>query len=154
MPLPDNIISQQPEVQNSIITFADRATNGNVPTVMQCNKLWMQIQTDVRKEQKQNRKKIDIYVKDELFRELKFIPSGNMMLFSAKTRSISQLVCSALNIPADQQQVYWDTYYRYVKKSINAARNDAVAAVKKTFFKCMKNTILNYLSVNFFYKYC
>ena len=70
-----------------------------------------------------------------MFKVFKFIPSGHMMLFQLKRKSICQLVCNALSIMPEKQQIWWDTYYRCVEKSINAARNDATAAVKKSFFK-------------------
>ena len=58
-----------------------------------------------------------------------------MMLFSTKKRSLCQLVCPALNIVPTEQHKYWETYFRCVEASLNGARNNAVAAVKKSFFK-------------------
>ena len=92
-----------------------------------------------KKEQKQNRKKIDIFVKEELFCVLKFIPSGKMMLYSSNKRSMCQMVCKALNVPLEQHQFYWEKYYRCAEKSLNAARNDSVAAIKKLFLKVYIN---------------
>ena len=56
---PESITSKRPEILNSIITSADVPPNGSVSTtVLQCNTLWMQIQNNMKKEQKQNRKKL------------------------------------------------------------------------------------------------
>ena len=63
------------------------------------------------------------------------------MLYSSNKRTICQLVCKALNVPPEQHQSYWETYYRCVEKSLNAARNDAVAAMKKAFLKVCTNQI-------------
>ena len=67
--------------------------------------------------------------------KIKFINSGHMMLFSTKQKTICQLVCMSLNIKGSEQQTYWNLYHKCVEKALNTARNDAVAAMKKSFFK-------------------
>ena len=105
------------------------------PASVQSNNKYQQMKQDLVTEQRLNSKKIDSYVKDHLSKNLKFIPSGEMMMFSEKQRSLCQKVCRALNVLPADQQIYWNLYSRCVEKSINAARNDAVAALKKSFFK-------------------
>ena len=120
---------------SSVSGATQTSNNIDNSSLLQCNALWSKMKQDAVTEQRQNRKRIDSFVKDQLFRDLKFIPSGQMMLFSTNKRSLCQLVCTALNIAPTEQQKYWDTYYRCVEKSLNTARNDSVAAVKKSFFK-------------------
>jgi len=43
------------------------------------------------------------------------------------------MVCTNLNIKPEDHQSFWSKYSKYVEKSINAARNDAVQASKRTF---------------------
>jgi len=120
---------------SSVSGATQTTSNIDNSSLLQCNVLWMKMKQEAFSEQRQNKKRIDIFVKDQLFRDLKFIPTGQMMLFSTKKRSLCQLVCTALNIAPNDQQKYWDTYYQCVEKSLNAARNNSVAAVKKLFFK-------------------
>jgi hypothetical protein len=111
------------------------ANNSNHASTTQCDMQWKRMKQNKQLENEHNRKKIDIYVKDELFKLVKFIPTGQAMQFSVKKQSLCQLICDELNIPPDSRCVYWDNYSRCVEKSINAARNDAVTAVKRSFFK-------------------
>ena len=54
-------MSVHPTKSNTKFTSVDVPLTGIVTTaVLQCNTLWMQIQCNVKKEQKQNCKKIDI----------------------------------------------------------------------------------------------
>jgi hypothetical protein len=67
-------------------------------TSIGCSSLWLPTNGDKILEQKINKKRIDCFVKGQLFKVFKFIPSGHMMLFKLKQKSICQLVCNALNI--------------------------------------------------------
>ena len=93
------------------------------------------MQQTLKLEEKQNKKRILYYVKAHLFKNLKFIPSQDMMTFSNSDKSLNHLVFNAVNIRVDNQQSYWLKYYKYVKTALKAARNDAVSAVKKSFIK-------------------
>lgn len=98
-----------------------------------CSQNYMQMVRSVNMEEKQNKKRIESFVKDYLFKNLKFISSQQMMIFSSQTNSLSYLICSALNIKENERPSYWGTYYQFVEKAINGARNDAVSAMKKSF---------------------
>lgn len=94
-------------------------------------------------EKKQNQKRIFSYVKDHLFKDLKFIPSPEMMIFSIKEKSLNHLVCTALNIRLEDQRNYWSKYAGCIEKAVNAARNNAVLAVKRSFLKGNTNHYCN-----------
>jgi hypothetical protein len=111
------------------------ANNSNLASTIQCDMQWKRMKQNTLLEHENNRKKIDIYVKDELFKMVKFIPAGETMQFSTKKQSLCQLICDEFNIPSNERCNYWENYSRCIEKSINGARNDAVAAVKKSFFK-------------------
>ena len=81
------------------------------------------------------------YVKDHLFKDLKFIPSPDMMIFSSEENSLTHFVCMALNITIEDQWSYWSKYAGFIEKAVNAARNDAVSAVKKSFLKGKPNCL-------------
>ena len=72
-------------------------------------------------------------------------------------QSLGYLVCHDLNIEVEHHQSFWSKYSKFVEKAINAARNNAVQAVKKLFLKvknfyvkCMY--IVNLQTVCFSYK--
>ena len=86
-------------------------------------------------EEKQNQKRLFSYVKDHLFKGLKNIPSPEMMIFTREENSLNHYVCMALNIRLEDQWSYWSKYAGIIEKAVNAARNDAVSAVKKSFLE-------------------
>ena len=92
----------------------------------------------VQLEDKEQKKRIDLYVKENVFRNLKFILSWKMMNNLTRKNSLCKLICTGLNIREEEQQTYWSRYSRCVEKSLNAARNDAVSAMKSSFLvsKC------------------
>ena len=89
---------------------------------------------DAKAQQQQNQKKIDCFVKEHLFKKVKFF-NNEMMCYSENVSSICQKVCKALNIAETDKETFWSTYFACVKKAIKVARNDAVAAMKLSFFK-------------------
>ena len=135
-----NVEQQTPNETSSISSISGHTlisgNTGNTTNAMstiQCNVKFQQVKQSQQDEQKDNRRKIDCFVKGQLFKNLKFV-SGHLMQFSMK-QSVCQIVCQGLHINPDKRQMFWSLYNRCVEKSINSARNDAVAAVKKSFFK-------------------
>jgi len=105
----------------------------------QCRNTFIEMQNHVD-EQCINIMKINSFVKEVLFKQLKFIPSAHFMLFSRDQQSLCQFVCCHFKILESEQQQYWSMYHRFVSKALNTARNDAVAAMKKSFLQ--GNTLL------------
>ena len=101
-------------------------------SIAQGSENWKKQQQNLKLEEKQNQK-IFSYVKDHLFKDLKFIPSPEMMVFSNKENRLNHFVCTALNIALEEQWCYWLKYAGCMEKAINHAQNDAVAAVKRFF---------------------
>ena len=75
--------------------------------IVQCSENWKQMQHNKKHEEEHNKDCIFSYVKDHLFKVLKFIPTKTMMIFSFQPQSLSQLICTALNIKLEDQQCYW-----------------------------------------------
>jgi len=131
--------SKQTMSVSSVSGLTPITDNTTSPSIIQCSDNWIQMQQNVKLEEKQNKKGIETYVKDHLFKDLKFIPSQEMMLFSNQEHSLNYLVCHKLNIRVEEHQSFWSKYSRYVEKAMNAARNDAVSAVKNSFLKGKSN---------------
>ena len=106
----------------------------NHASIIQCNEQWKSMKLDAKAQQQQNQKKIDYFVKEYLFKKVKFF-NNEMMCFSTNVNTICQMVCKALNIGEADRETFWATYCGCVKKAIKVARNDAVAAMKLAFFK-------------------
>ena len=104
-------------------------------SIIQCSDNWKQMQQSMRLEEKQNKKRIETFVKHYLFKNLKFIPSYEMMVFTHHKQSLNYLVCKKLNISPEQHETFWLKYSKNVETALNAARNNAVQAVKKSFLK-------------------
>jgi len=104
-------------------------------SINQCSDNWIQMHQNIKMEEKQNKKRIETFVKHHLFKNLKFIASQEMMNFSFQTQSLNYLICSNLNIKPEEHQTFWSIYSKHVEKAINAARNDAVQSLKRSFIK-------------------
>ena len=76
-----------------------------------------------------------MFVKPYLFKNLKFIPSYEMMVFTNHKQSLNYLVCQKLNISPEQHETFWLKYSKFVETELNAARNNAVQAIKKSSLK-------------------
>src|SRR5688572_19087247 len=92
------------QVSGATPTLCNSATSAD----KSCNLLWNQNSEDKITIQQTNKKRIDYFVKGQLFKIFKFIPSGHMMLFQLKEKSICQLVCNVLSILPDNQQSWWE----------------------------------------------
>ena len=137
----DSMLKTQANKSNQIISTS--SASGITPisditmssSISQCSLNWNKMQQNLKMEEKQNQKRIMSYVKDHLFKDLKFIPLPEMMIFSNKENSLNHYVCKALNIKLKDQRTYWSKYAGCIEKAVNAARNDAVSAVKRSFLK-------------------
>ena len=125
--------------------------------LIQCSEKWIQMQHNFKLEEKQNIKTVETYVKQYLFKDFKFIPLHKKMIYSTQELNLSYLVCHNLNIKAEHYHSFWSKYSKFVEKAINAARSNAVQAVKKLFLKgknfhisCISIVILQ--TVYFLYK--
>ena len=131
------LVDKVPELESISSISAENTTNlssQNQTSLIQCNEQWKFMKLDAKAQQQENQKKIDGYVKEHLFKKVKFF-NLEMMCFSTHGNSICQMVCKALNIIESEKEVFWTNYSGCVKKSIKVARNDAVAAMKLAFFK-------------------
>jgi len=106
-----------------------------INSIIQCSDNRKQMQQNIRLEEKQNKKRIEMFVKHYLFKNLKFIPLYKMMVFTNHKQSFNYLVCQKLNISPEQHKTFWLKYSKFVEMALNAARNNAVQAVKKLFLK-------------------
>ena len=131
------IVDKVPELQS----ISSISTNTALPTsepkkvsIIQCNEQWKSMKQDATTQMKKNQKKIDCFVKEYLFKKVKFF-NIEMMCYSKNVYSICQMVCTALNILEEERETFWSTYSCCVKKAIKVARNDAIAAMKLAFFR-------------------
>ena len=137
----DSMLESQPNKSNQKLSVSN--SSGLTPvsditmssSLTQCSDNWEKMQLNLKMEEKQNQKRILTYVKDHLFKDLKFIPSPEMMIYSNKENSLNHYVCTALNIRMEEQWHYWSKYAGCVEKAVNAARNNALSAVKRSFLK-------------------
>ena len=127
--------SKQNMSTSSISGLTPVSTIAKTFPINQCSDNWIQMHHNIKMEEKQNKKRIESYVKHHLFKNLKFIASQEMMNFSFQTQSLNYLICSNLNIKPEEHQTFWSIYSKHVEKAINAARNNAVQALKKSFIR-------------------
>ena len=76
---------------------------------------------------------IERYVKNDLFHQLKFISSPEMVMYSNDSRSLCQVACTKFNVDKPSQSGFWARYAKYIPKFLNKKRADVSNGVKKQF---------------------
>ena len=92
--------TNQPRSVSSISGLTPETITTESLSIIQCSANWIQMQKSVITEGKKI--KIEAYVKHHLFKDLKFIPSQEMMVFSSQKQSPNYLVCHNLNIKVEE----------------------------------------------------
>ena len=126
---PLSVIDKVPELLSlSSVSGATptNITSNNAVTPLECNKIFKKMSSDVIAE-------IISFVKDELFKRLKFY-IAELLIYNTKKSSICQKVCNHLNMAEAGRVSFWSKYSPCVESAIRVARNDAVQAMKNTFF--------------------
>lgn len=133
---PLSVVDQVPELA-SISTVSGATptniTSNNAITPLECNKIFKKMTSDVIAERQYNKESIVAFVKDELFKRLKFY-NAELLVYNTKKSSICQKVCNHLNMAEAERVSFWSKYSPCVESAIRVARNDAVQAMKNTFF--------------------
>lgn len=107
-------------------------TSSNVILPIQCNEIYKQMSSDVIAERENNKQSIGDFVKEHLFKRLKFY-NLELLIYDTKKSSICQRVCNHLNMAEAGKISFWSTYSPCVEAAIRVARNDAVQAMKNSF---------------------
>ena len=131
------VVNRVPEFASISNLSADNILHASKPnkiSIIQCNEQWKNMKLNAKMQQQQNQKKSDCFIKEKLFRKVKFF-NIEMMCYNTNTNSICQMVCQALNISENERETFWRSYSGCVKKAMKVTRNDAVAAMKLAFFK-------------------
>ena len=108
-------------------------TSSNAVTPLECNAIFKKMSSDVIAERQNNKESIVSFVKDELFKRLKFY-NAELLIYNTKKSSVCQKVCNHLNMAEAGRVSFWSKYSPCVESAIRVARNDAVQAMKNTFF--------------------
>ncbi len=84
------VVDKVPELQSISSISANTSTPSTTPnegTIIQCNVQWKNIKMDEKKQQQKNQKKINCFVKDYLFKKVKFY-NLEMMCYKTQENSI------------------------------------------------------------------
>ena len=72
-------------------------------------------------------------LKDDIFRNLKFVTNDSMMEFSMDQYSLCQYVCKEMHITGAQQGAFWTAIKDTVKRMIEKQRTNATSGCKRAF---------------------
>ena len=106
--------------------------SSNVIIPIQCNEIYKQMSSDVIAEREKNKQSIGDFVKEQLFKKLKFYNS-DLLVYDTRKNSICQRVCNHLNMAEAGRVNFWSTYSPCVESAIRVVRIDAVQAMKNSF---------------------
>ena len=132
---PPSLVDKIPELTSlSSVSGATPAqiTSNNAIVPIQCKEIDKQMTLDINSERENNKKSIGDFVKEHLFKRLKFYNS-ELLNYDTKKSSICQKVCNYLNMAEGSRVSFWNTYSLCVENAIRLARNDAVQAMKSSF---------------------
>jgi hypothetical protein len=94
---------------------------------------WNLAQTELDQDRDRMEREIEQFVKNTLFRRLKFISNSQEMIWSLEKRSICQYSCDQLNIRTDDRFRFWSEWSRRIELSLNRRRSDVNTGIKKDF---------------------
>ena len=132
---PSCIVNKLPELtslSNVSAATPTQITSSNMIIPIQCNEIYKQMSSDVIAEREKNKQSIGDFVKEQLFKKLKFYNS-DLLVYDTRKNSICQRVCNHLNMAEAGRISFWSTYSPCVELAIRVARNDAVQAKKNSF---------------------
>ncbi len=72
-------------------------------------------------------------LKDDIFRNLKFVTNDSMMEFSMDEFSLCQYICKEMHITGAQQGAFWTAVKDTVKRMIEKQRTNATSGCKRAF---------------------
>ena len=84
----------KPNLSLSSVSGLTPETETETSLSMQCSETWIKMQESLQLEEKENKKRIEFYVKHHLFKDLKFIPNKDFMHFSPKKQFELLSMCS------------------------------------------------------------
>lgn len=93
------------------------SSTNNVKPVSNASHSWGITQPSNYKNHERTLRFLDYFVKRDMFYKIKFISNPNQVAFSECPQSICQVVCMHFNVPGDEQQNFWQTYSKVVKKN-------------------------------------
>ena len=79
-------------------------------------------------------------LKDDIFRNLKFVTNDSMMEFSMDQYSLCQYICKEMHITGAQQGAFWTAVKDTVKRMIEKQRTNATSGCKRAFQGKFKET--------------
>ncbi len=143
---PSCVVDKVPEMaslSSVSATTPTHITSNNEIIPLECKEIYKQMTSNVIAEQEIHIKSIGDFVKDQLFKRLKFY-YAKLLLYDTKKNSICQKVCTHLNMAEAGKVSFWSKYSLCVEGAIRVARNDAIQAMKNSFLggKSMKHLTL------------
>src|SRR5688500_751016 len=118
---------------SSILSATNPQYSGSNDIIpIQCNKQWRHMNLDALAEKETMAQKIQNYVRNHLFKCLKFF-NLESMLYDTRKSSVCQKVSTALFVADAGRKTFWSMYSKCVEKAVRYGRNDAVQAMKQLF---------------------
>src|SRR5688572_1929562 len=113
-------------------TTSTHITSNNEIIPLDCKEIYRQMTSNVIAEQELHIKSISDFLKDQLFKWLKFY-YAKLLLYDTKKNSICQKVCTHLNMAEAGKVSFWSKYSPCVESAIRITRNNAIQAMKNSF---------------------
>jgi hypothetical protein len=78
-------------------------------------------------------KQVEFFVREDLFKKLKFVRDQSEMLYTENENSICQYVCKGLHVDALERHSWWAMEQKAVDTHLNKKRTDVNGTMKKAF---------------------
>ena len=89
------------------------------------------------------------YVKNQLFRKLKFITNDRFLSYSTKEESLCYYICQQCNVPPASRETYWPKLKAMFKSMIKDQRTNATTSLKKVFMGKLLASVRLQLATNY-----
>ena len=105
----------------------------NISTLTTSYVMWPSMDSCFYLDQNKTVAMIEQYVRNKMFKKLKFISDPTMIAFSWEKNSLCQTVCTKFKVARLEQTMFWSYYQNTINQKLNKKRSEVSNAMRKSF---------------------
>jgi len=105
----------------------------NISTLTKSYAMWPSTDSRFYLDQNKTVAMLEQYVRNKMFKKLKFISDPTMIAFSWEKASLCQTVCTKFKVARLEQTMFWSYYQNTINQKLNKKRSEVSNAMRKSF---------------------
>ncbi len=127
------LVSTRPTIETNVQSVHHKSNDASVSDITSTAEQFNLYRFDETSATHSYKKMMNLHLKDEMFRGLKFITNDAELEFSSEENSLCGYVCTWMRVSNYQWGEYWTLVKTSTKKMIENQRTNATSAIKKGF---------------------